>query len=610
GGGLSREVVRVQRPIVTEDHERECRKYGFPPVVEGLYAWMGVPLNAGAETIGSISLASRDPAVFYSEDQVRMLQAIADQAAGAIVKTRLLDETQRRARQLSLLNDIGRSLTSTLDLNSLLNQILDHAIDIIGCEAGTLFLLDEDTGELIFEVVAGPVVDELVGQRLAPGTGHVGKAVITRQPAIVNDVHSTEEWASKPDEKTGFQTRNLLLVPMLVQDRVIGVIEVINRRDGTPFSLDDQDLLIAYTSQAAIALENARLYTLTDQQLAARVDELSAMQRIDRELNASLDIQRAMRITLDWAMRQSGADAGLIGSVEENGVQIMADWGYDGELEDYREGILPLDKVPALRSAVGEVDTQIFKRSQMLDENHHSGILEGMRSQMIYPIRREEQVIGVMLLESRQDDAWAPHMQDFLSRLSDHAAIAIANAQLFAQVRAADIAKSDFISFVAHELKTPMTSIRGYADLLLGGAMGELNEGQANFLQTVLSNVSRMAALVSDLSDISRIEAGRLRLEFESVDVAGMVNEVVRAQAHSLDAKNQTLELQIPEDLAPVWGDRIRLIQVLANLVSNANKYSPEGGVVLIWAEQVENRWDPEGAAEVVRIGVKDNGIG
>jgi len=610
GGGLSQEVVRLRRPIITDDYEHECRKNGFSPLVEGLYAWMGVPLNAGADTIGSISLASRDPAVVYSEDQVRMLQAIADQAAGAIVKTRLLDETQRRARQLSLLNDIGRSLTSTLDLNSLLNQILDHAIDIIGCEAGTLFLLDEDTGELIFEVVAGPVADELVGQRLAPGTGHVGKAVTTRRPAIVNDVHRTDEWASKPDEKTGFQTRNLLLVPMVAQDRVTGVIEAINRRDGAPFSKDDQDLLTAYASQAAIALENARLYTLTDQQLAARVDELSAMQRIDRELNASLDIQRAMRFTLDWAMRQSGADAGLIGSVEGDGLLIMADCGYDGELEDFRESVLPLDKVPALRNAVSEMDTQVFERSLISNADHRSGILTGMRSQMVYPIRREDQVIGVMLLESRQDEAWAPQTQEFLSRLSDHAAIAIANAQLFAQVQAADIAKSDFISFVAHELKTPMTSIRGYADLLLSGAMGELNEGQTNFLQTVLSNVSRMNTLVSDLTDISRIEAGRLRLEFESVDVAGMINEVVRAQGHSIDEKSQTLELQVPEDLAPVWGDRLRLIQVLANLVSNANKYSPEGGAILIWAEQVENRWDPDGAAEVVRIGVKDNGIG
>ncbi len=610
GGGLSREVVHAHRAIVTDDYERECRSFGFLPQVEGLYAWMGVPLNAGAETIGSISLASRDPSVIYSDDQVSMLQAIADQAAGAIVKTRLLAETERRARQLSLLNEIGRSLTSTLDLTSLLNQILDNAVDILGCEAGTLFLIDENTDELIFEVVAGPVADELIGQRLAPGTGHVGRAVSTQQPAIVNQVNLTEEWASKPDERTGFQTRDLLLVPMIVQEQVTGIIEVINRSDGTPFTIDDQELLTAYASQAAIALENARLYTLTDQQLAARVDELSAMQRIDRELNASLDIQHAMRITLDWAMRQSGADSGLVGSIEDGGVQIMADQGYGQEIDEYRESVLPLDQLSSLRNAVHNSDTQIFNRSQIMDDQNGHGILEGMRSQVVYPIRREEQVIGVLMLESHQEDAWAPNIQEFLSRLSDHAAIAISNAQLFAQVQAADIAKSDFISFVAHELKTPMTSIRGYSDLLLGGAMGDLNDGQVNFLQTVLSNVLRMNTLVTDLNDISRIEAGRLRLDFESVEVDGFIEEVVQAQGHSFEEKNQTLELQIPKDLAPVWGDRIRLIQVLANLVSNAHKYSSDGGQINISAMQADNQWDPEGAAEVVHVSVRDDGIG
>ncbi|MFH1634765.1 MAG: GAF domain-containing protein, partial [Chloroflexota bacterium] len=566
---------------------------------------------AGAATIGAMSMGSRNPSTVYYSEQVELLQAVADQAASAIVKARLLEESERSARQLKLLNEVGQNLTSTLDLSTLLDQILDSAVEIINCEAGTLFLVDEDTGELVFEVVKGPVAEELVGNRLPPGTGHVGRAVETGSPAIVNKVRHTTEWAKKPDQQTGFETRDLLLIPMFVKDRVVGVIEAINRRDGLPFTEDDQDLLTAFTSQAAIALENARLYTLTDQKLADRVDELSVMQRIDRELNASLDINRAMHITLDWAMRRSGADAGLVGAVDEDGMHIMAHQGYIAELDPYRESPLPI-KLPGLKRAIEDEKTQQFSRSSLNIEIGENGscLLDDAQRQIVIPIRREAQVIGILMLESRRDEPWADDIQEFLSRLSDHAAIAISNAQLFAQVKAADTAKSEFVSIVSHELKTPMTSIRGYTDLLLGGVVGPVNEAQVNFLGTVRANVNRMATLVSDLADISRIEAGGLRLEFEAVDISDVVDEVSRSQKQGFEEKEQTLELHIPDALPPVWGDRTRILQVLTNLLSNAYKYTPRGGTIAIKAEHTTNRWDPDGVPEVMRVAVEDNGIG
>ncbi len=608
---LTQIVSRSGVPIVTQNYERESRSRGIIPQVDGLYAWVGVPLNAGAETIGAMSIGSRDPAAMYLEDQVALLQAIADQAAGAIVKARLLEGSERNARQLNFLNEVGRSLTSTLNPTSLLDQILGSAIEMINCEAGTLFLVDEESEELIFEVVKGPVASELQGKRLPPGTGHVGRSVETGEPAIVNQARETTEWSKRSDQSTGFETRDLLMVPMYSKDQIVGVVQVINRRDGLPFTQDDQDLLLTFTSQAAIALENARLYTQTDQQLAERVDELSVMQRIDRELNASLDISQSMRITLDWAMRRSGADAGLVGAVLEAGVQVMADQGYAAELEMYRDSVLPIE-LPALKKAVNDEQTQQFRRSELDQIASQNGVslLSNAQSQIVIPIRREEQVIGVLLLESLRDEPWADTTQEFLSRLSDHAAISIANAQLFAQVQEADIAKSDFISFVSHELKTPMTSIRGYTDLLLGGAVGEVTDAQENFLGTIRANVTRMATLVSDLADISRIEAGRLRLEYAAVEIPDVVDETVRSMDHNIQEKSQTLEIVFGDDLPSAWGDRTRIGQVLTNLVSNAYKYTPEGGKVIIQAEKSHNQWDPEGAPEVVLLAVKDNGLG
>jgi signal transduction histidine kinase len=194
--------------------------------------------------------------------------------------------------------------------------------------------------------------------------------------------------------------------------------------------------------------------------------------------------------------------------------------------------------------------------------------------------------------------------------LCDHASIAIANAQLYAEVQRANIAKSDFVSFVSHELKTPMTSIKGYADLLSAGAVGEVSDAQTDFLATIRSNIDRMTTLVSDLADVSRIEAGRLHLEFAPVHLGEVIDEVVRSTQSLLEEKNHEIIIDIPEDLPQVWGDANRLVQIVTNLVSNANKYTPEGGRIIIYAQPSDNQWDPDGAPQVAHILVEDNGIG
>ena len=606
GQGLEHEVVTSRRPIVTDDYERECRSRGVLPTSLGIFAWISVPLNAGAETIGVLSLGSRDPSVLYTDEQLNLLQAIADQAAGAIVKARLLQESERRTRQLTSLNEVARSLTSTLELDKLLNQILVNAVEILNCEAGSLLLIDSQTDELVFEVATGPVAADLMGKRLPPGTGLVGKAVETLQPIIANDVRRTKEWFDQPDRQTGFTTQDLLVVPMQVKGRVIGVIEVINRNDGLPFTQDDQELLAAFTSQAAVAIENARLYTLTDQALEARVEELSVMQRIDRELNASLDVEKTMRITLGWAMRQSKAESGFVGVVEEAGIRVMASQGYSNEFASNKDSHLPL-QIEVLKRAVEDGQPQLVVLSGGGD---HTGLLENVQSQVAVPIRREDQTIGVIFLESSKADMAGEEALAFLSRLSDHATIAITNAKLYAEVESANLAKSEFVSFVSHELKTPMTSIKGFTDLISSKVVGPVNETQANFLSTIRSNVDRMATLVSDLADISRIEAGRLRLDFGPVSVTEIIEEVTRSINHQLEEKQQNLALQIASDLSPVWADRTRLIQILTNLVSNATKYSPQNGQITICAEAAQNIWDPGGTPKVIHISVQDTGYG
>jgi signal transduction histidine kinase len=181
---------------------------------------------------------------------------------------------------------------------------------------------------------------------------------------------------------------------------------------------------------------------------------------------------------------------------------------------------------------------------------------------------------------------------------------------LYADLQAANLAKSEFVSLVSHELKTPMTSIRGYADLLAKGVVGPVNQAQANFLNTIRSNVGRMATLVSDLTDISRIEAGRLRLQFSTVNLPDVIQEVAGSQKAQIDEKGQTLDLNLQADLPLVWGDQSRITQILTNLLSNANKYTPDEGKISINAEQSCEPSTTKGLPAVICVSLRDTGFG
>jgi len=259
--------------------------------------------------------------------------------------------------------------------------------------------------------------------------------------------------------------------------------------------------------------------------------------------------------------------------------------------------------MPTAQSAVETSQSQQVS----LQSDDEVSILPGAHTQIVIPIRREAGVIGLLFLESVSDS-----QQDiaFLNRLSDHAAIAISNAQLYDEVQQANDAKSEFVSFVAHELKNPMTSIKGYTELLSGGAVGSINEMQTNFLHTIHANVERMSTLVSDLNDNSKIEAGRLRLDYTAVNVSDVVDEVIRSTSRQIEEKKQEIQVQVPNSLPNIWVDKTRVSQVLTNLISNAYKYTPEGGKIIAGAEMTVNQWDPEGAEQVVHIWVKDDGIG
>ena len=189
---------------------------------------------------------------------------------------------------------------------------------------------------------------------------------------------------------------------------------------------------------------------------------------------------------------------------------------------------------------------------------------------------------------------------EFVSRLADHAVISIENARLYEAVKKANQAKTEFVSVMTHELRLPMTSIKGYAEMLT--MSGELNEKQLRFIDIIQSSIQRMSVQISDLSDIARIESGRLQIDIEdNLDLKSLVQGVISPLQTEIDTREHKLVVDIPDDLPRVNADPRRLQQVWTNLISNAYKYTPNGGTITVQAKSDK---------EIITCSVKDTGVG
>jgi signal transduction histidine kinase len=486
---------------------------------------------------------------------------------------------------------------------------MDRAVQILNAEAGSLLLMDSQGRNLTFEVVLGPTGSDLQGVKTPVGKGIVGTVAETGQPLIVNDVAADPRWYVGFDQATDFKTKDLLCVPMLAHGEVIGVIEVINKQDGTIFTPEESNLLLSFAAQAAIAIENAQRFTRTDQALAVRIQELQTLQLFDQSLQTSLELEKVLDMTLTHALDALGTPMGLMGvikeGVEEPGLYLLAQRAMPTEMGRYKK-----DPWPLTRGILGRVARtgQPTLVNDLTEAKDYVPKTHRTRSLLIVPILRDERVIGVINLESTDPDYFTDEDLNFVSLLVSHAAIAIDNAQLFEQVRQANQAKSEFMSTASHELKIPMTSIKGFAKLLQMGAGGSLTDQQKEFLGIISNNVDRMDRLVSDLLDVSRIEAGRIRLEIQDVQISDVIHDVVESVQTQIQKKELRLTLDIAENLPQIRADYGRMVQIVTNLVSNAYKYTPQGGDIAVIAKP--HYHNGKDGLEGIVVTVKDTGYG
>ncbi|MGB2896107.1 MAG: GAF domain-containing protein [Anaerolineales bacterium] len=513
------------------------------------------------------------------------LSANCDGGQAAIARDALNDLEQVEQRRgadeqarLAALFKVCRALGSSLHLSEVLRETMDSVIQLTGAERGFLMLVNQETGKLSFQAARNFQQENLDKSEMEVSHSII-QDVIRSGEGILTTNAQVDDRFSKQESITRFALRSILCLPLRAHGEAMGVIYIDNKIISGAFNKDDQELLEVFAVQAGVAIENARLYSQVDTELAKRVSELETLRHIDKELNTSLDLKRVLELTLEWALRSTGSEGGCIGLLNKAGsLSILAGECAD-ELMDVSD--------PRLAPAVQKGQAVTFQQ----DSNFNA---------LIVPARRESRTIALIGVR-RREKAYSKEAESFLFRIAERAALAIENTRLLDAARAADDAKSQFISIVTHELKIPMTSIRGYADLIKQGTVGPVTDQQMKFLDTIRSNVDRMANLVSDISDISRIETGRLNIDVAAIPIADYIYEITAGFQPQLDAKKQSVEFSIEDGLPMVYADRNRLAQILTNLLGNANKYTPEGGSITITASLSNN---------FIRTEIRDTGIG
>ena len=511
-------------------------------------------------------------------------QTLPAQTRGIVQTARIrLDQISRslseesQGTRLDALYRVSQSLGLSLNLDEVLNQVMDAIIELTGAERGFLTLQDTTTGELRLRAARNIEGENLHSEDMEVSRTVIQSVIEKEEGVVTTDAQTDPRFAGQ--ESVVFHSlKSILCAPLRASGKIIGVIYVENRAQSGIFTIDDLDLLNAFATQAAVAIENARLYTRTDQALNARVTELETLSQIDRELNAELDLARALEITRRWATKGTEAEECWIA------------------LSDEETGTLNIFAGPQ-EAGAPQPNSQVF--AAIVRKTAPQGISAGETSYLATPLLHADELQGAIIVTGKSE--LPPESHEFLTRLAARAAAAIAKARLYQAVQQANESKSQFVAIVTHELRIPLTSIKGYTDLIRQGIVGEVNDQQKNFLEVIRNNVERMSRLISDLSDISRIERGKLSLEPATLTLNTYVEETMSSLRHKMEEKNQSLTAEVPADLPEIYADPNRLVQVLTNLVSNAWKYTPEGGKILVRASHMNS---------FVRVEVIDNGLG
>jgi len=511
---------------------------------------------------------------------------------------------------LRILAEVSRVLSASLDVQGVARAIA-HLVD--GSVA-----IGFVQSEGVTVVSAGASVDDaieqrlrsLVGQTISVAAGTIGdEALRTREPTLLAGPEAVGRLQPTFAEAArAFDVRAFVIAPLVVHGRSIGIMSVFRGPGREPFGAGDVPLIGEIADRAAMAFERAQLFE-RQQRITEHLRLLAdAGTLLAQSLQLEPTLATLARLAVQWFAH---ACAVHLFDVEAKSVaQAVA--CVDPRLEAAaRDALAPYARdvpaPPALRRVFESGVPQLLRRvddavlRQLALDEAHLSLLRGLglRSMMLVPLLARGSTLGVLALARTRGHLYDEEDLALAAELGRRAALAVDNARLFRQANEAIAVRDEFLAIASHELNTPLTPLMMQLDSLRRGRFDA--ERTAEKLDAASRQVTRLAKLVSELLDVSRISGGRLHIQPERVDLAALVGEVVARLAEEAERAGSSIRLRADGPCVGSW-DRMRLDQVVSNLLTNAIKYG--GGRPI----DVELAAPADGAP--VRMVVRDRGIG
>jgi signal transduction histidine kinase len=327
-------ILKSQAPLLITDLRQTEHSFELNDKVPQVNAasWLGVPISNPAipnsKVQGVITMWHSKPDT-YNEHDMWLLSAIGTQLSIALRNARLYESSQRRATEMSrlkdiaqrqaeemrFLNEVGRILASTLHLDKVLTTIMEQVDEMLAVEAGSLLLTDPPTGDLVFQIALGEKASAVKPFRVPRGQGIAGQVAMSGKPLVIADVQKDKRHFKAVDRKSQFSTRNILCVPLILHGQAVGVLQVLNKKNGD-FTSRDVELLTSISSYAAIAIENARLYETLEAEHARTIEvEQEARRKLASDLHdGPTQLVAAIMMNLDFATKALEKDPSLLPS--------------------------------------------------------------------------------------------------------------------------------------------------------------------------------------------------------------------------------------------------------------------------------------------------------